>query len=97
MAIEINSDRNMNEVKFEFPNAYLKIQQVNIRGDEVWINVNVYADKTSRQENNSISIYKVTEKCNLKDIQITNFSEAGIKEACYNYLKTITKYQGVDC
>lgn len=78
--------------------AYIKINSVEIRGNDIWINVNGYATKDARNAN-KCSIYKKTEKIKMSDIKdfIKDFSEDGIKAAAYEYLKTLPFYKGVDC
>lgn len=96
MAIEKPLTRTETSFSYEFPQAYIKIAPPEIRGSDVMIHVWIYADKAARDANaNSIS--KTTEKCKLTDLTITDFSEDGIKAACYSFIKASPKYQGVDC
>jgi len=75
--------------------AYFKINSVEMRGEDIWINVNGYATKAARDAN-KCSIFKKTVKIKIADIQVKDFSVDGIKTAAYNYLKTLSEYQGVD-
>lgn len=95
MAIEKSLTRTDTSFGYEFPTAYIKIAPPEIRGSEVYIHVWYYADKAARDANSG-SINKTTEKCKLSDLTITDFTEDGIKAACYQYLKGLPKYQGAD-
>lgn len=79
------------------PEAYIKINSVEIRGDDVWININTYVTKEAR-DSSKCSIGKKTEKIKMSDFSkyIKDFTVDGIKTAAYNYMKTLPKYQGVD-
>jgi len=97
MAIEIVSNIWDNEIRAQFPNAYLKVHDVEIRvsSDEAWIRVLVFANKEARETEGACSIKKITEKVPLNSLSITTFDKAGLITAAYNYLKTIEKYNGL--
>ncbi|PKP53814.1 MAG: hypothetical protein CVT92_02460 [Bacteroidetes bacterium HGW-Bacteroidetes-1] len=97
MAIEIVSNIYDNEIRYQFPNAYLKVHDVEIRisTNEAWIRVLVFANKESRDTEGACSVKKITEKVSLNALTITSFDKAGLITAAYNYLKTIEKYNGL--
>lgn len=101
MAIKKNMDREENEVKAAFPNAYIRVNDVLIRTNsgEVHIHVNVFADADARNDQGAISILKATEKTTLPVLKpfLADLSENGLKAAAYLYLKTLPRYQGIDC
>lgn len=98
MAIEITSNKLDNEIKMEFPNAYLKVHDVEIRlsSNEAWIRVLIFANKEARNTPGASSIKKITEKVQLDALTIQNFTQAGLFTAAYAYLKTNPKYSGLD-
>jgi len=98
MAIEIVSNIWDNEVRYKFPNAYLKVHDVEIRisTNEAWIRVLVFANKEARDTDGACSVKKITEKIPLNLLSITSFDKAGLITAAYNYLKTIEKYNGLN-
>lgn len=99
MAIEIVSRATDNEIKAEFPYAYLKVHDVEIRvsNNEAWIRVQVFANKQARDSEGVCSIKKITEKVNLSLLTVESFDKNGLIAAAYNYLKKQPKYQGIDC
>lgn len=87
-----------NEIKADFPNAYLKIHDVEIKvsTNEAWIRILVFANKTARDTEGACSIKKITERVSLSSLTITSFDKSGVLIAAYNYLKTIPKFNGID-
>lgn len=98
MAIELISHADENEIKVEFPNAYLKIHDVEIRASngEVWIRILIFANKDAREMSGASSIKKITEKTNIENLNLSDFTKSGLISAAYNYLKTNQKYVGLN-
>lgn len=101
MGIKLNITRKDNEIKYDFPTAYLKIYDVEIRisSDDVRIYLNVYADEDSRKLE-GFSINKIMEKVKFSEFKnyIGELTPDGLKSAAYSYLKSKfpTKYFGLD-
>ena len=98
MAIEISSNPVDNEIKAAFPNAYLKVHDVEIRisSSEAWIRILIFANKEARDTEGACSIKKITERVPLSILKPETFDKAGIIAASYKWLKTQPKYQGID-
>jgi len=98
MAIEVVSNVWDNEIRAQFPNAYLKVHDVEIRisTNEAWIRLLIFANKDARNMEGVCSIKKITEKVSLDNLSITSFNKVGLITAAYLYLKTIEKYNGLD-
>lgn len=97
MAIEINCGRDLSYTKSEFPNAYLKVENVVFKTERkmIWFDVVIYADKTARETKNAITIYKRIFQIPMQEFEITTLDK--LHEAVYNYVKNMPDFQGIDC
>lgn len=101
MAIQLKSERDANDNKYYYPEAYLRIYDVEVKAsyDKVRICILVFGDSTSRNTDDSMSIAKIVEL-----VSIVKFkpyllkSGMDLKSAAYNYLKAELpqKYSGLD-
>lgn len=98
MAIEIISKALDNEIKAEFPNAYLKVHDVEIRisSSEAWIRILVFANKTARDTEGACSIKKITKKISLQELNATSLDKNAITSAAYEWIKKQPEFQGID-
>lgn len=103
MAIQKTLGVNENENKYQYPAAYIRVYDVEVRisSDDVRIYIQMYADKNSR-DLNGYSVNKIVER--VKFSKFKNYLSGGIspdsfKAAAYAYLKTEmpNKYFGIDC
>lgn len=102
MAIKIKSTREDNDNKYDYPNAYLRIYDVEIKAsyDKVRIGILLYGDAEARNMPDSMSISKYVEIVPLN--KFTKYmieSKMNIMAAAYLYLKKELpgKYLGIDC
>lgn len=98
MAIEIISKALDNEIKAEFPNAYLKVHDVEIRisSSEAWIRILVFANKTARDTEGACSIKKITKKISLQELNASGLDKSSILAAAYEWIKKQPEFQGID-
>lgn len=98
MAIEIVSKPMDNEIRAEFPNAYLKIHDVEIRisSAEAWIRILVFASREARSIGDACSIKKTTKKVPLSELKTTSLDKNAILSAAYEWIKAQPEFQGVD-
>jgi len=97
MAIKIVSKIEDNEVKSAFPDAYLKVHDVEIRTskNEAWIRILVFANKNAR-DLDACSIKKVTKKVSLDDLSLESFDKSSILSASYEWIKLQPEFSGID-
>jgi hypothetical protein len=101
MAIEMNIERGQLGVKYPYPKAYGKIEEVIIHTgakDQVWIEWAIFGDQASRQESGSETIEKVRytttwskfiEKAGGPPTASAEGFLDALKECAYRYLKGI--------
>lgn len=96
MGIEKNivkTTKKLNNFYYDFPDAYMKATY-DIRGSELYVYVNVYPSKESR-DNKGNSIAKITLVWDISDIEILEFTKDAILTAIYDRLHTIDDFAGV--
>lgn len=98
MAIELVSKPLDNEIRAEFPNAYLKIHDIEIRisSSEAWIRILVFANKVARDTDGASSIKKVTKRVSLACLNATSLDKNAITAAAYEWIKKQPEFQGID-
>lgn len=98
MAIEIVSNAMDNEIRANFPNAYLKIHDVEIRisSAEAWIRILVFASREARSMTDACSIKKMTKKIPLSELKTTSLDKNSILAAAYEWIKSQPEFQGID-
>lgn len=96
MAIEKQLERGQSPINFPLNNAYIKVNDVQIRLNgktPIRIDVSTYADIQSRQEENSQTVDKKSFNISFSEFiekgNPTAFTIPEIKAAAYRYLKAI--------
>lgn len=96
MAVQLFCDKNLAITKTNYPEAYLKVENINIKVDrkKVWFDVIIYANKESRNTAGAVTIFKKIFMVDLDKIQLTTLPN--LHSDVYAYVKKMPEFQGID-
>ena len=94
MALQGIFPKENNSFRFQFTEAYYKIQDCNITSnfEQLRINVAGYGDVYGRY-NGGMPLYFKSFDISLTDLGVTSFDKDAIFTAAYTYLKTLDEFK----
>lgn len=98
MAIKKLIKKIDNDFNMEFPDSYVKIEniRIDVERELAKVDVRIYANEEARTQNKN-GIKKDTVNIGFGQLTITELTKDEIKTQCYEYIKNLTLYKdGVD-